>query len=156
MRYFLLVIMIAGMTGCPTNREAPGDVPPNNDNSTAAKPAQLAPPKHTKDSFELIQDRIAKNEAVLIDVREKFEWEDGHLQSAIFLPLSGLEEGESDESFAVKIVAKIPKDKIVYCHCVSGGRVMPASAILQKLGYDARPLKPGYKDLLKAGFQKAK
>ena len=32
---------------------------------------------------------------------------------------------------------------------------MPASAILQKLGYDARPLKAGYRDLLKAGFTKA-
>ena len=53
-------------------------------------------------------------------------------------------------------IKKIPKDKIVYCHCVSGGRVMPASAILQKIGYDVRPLKPGYKDPLKAGFEKAK
>jgi len=145
MRYFLAVIA-ATMIGCGT------EVAPS---GTPNGPAKLTPPKHTKDSFKLIQDRMANNEAILIDVREKSEWEDGHLKSAVFLPLSELEEGESDKSFAAKLVETLPKDKIVYCHCVSGGRVMPASAILQKLGYDARPLKAGYRDLLKAGFTKA-
>ena len=123
---------------------------------SATKPTSLLPPKHTKDSFEVIQNRIAKNEAILIDVRESFEWKDGHLQSTVFLPLSELEEGRSNESFASQLAEKLPKDKIVYCHCVSGGRVMPASAILHKMGYDARPLKAGYNDLLRAGFEKAK
>ena len=129
---------------------------PKNATDNTANPIKISPPKHTTDSFEQIQNRIAKNEAVLVDVREEFEWEDGHLQSAIFLPLSDLEEWESDKSYALNLAKKIPKGKIIYCHCVSGGRVMPASAILQKIGYDVRPLKSGYKDLLKAGFEKAK
>ena len=129
---------------------------PKESASSATKPTSLLPPKHTKDSFEVIQNRIAKNEAILIDVRESFEWKDGHLQSTVFLPLSELEEGRSNESFASQLAEKLPKDKIVYCHCVSGGRVMPASAILHKMGYDARPLKAGYNDLLRAGFEKAK
>ena len=124
--------------------------------SANSKQGQHSPLKHTKDSLALIKERISKNEAVLVDVREKYEWEDGHLQSAIFLPLSGLKEGGTSESFASKLAVKLPKDKIVYCHCLSGGRVLPASAILQKLGYDARPLKSGYESLLKAGFKKAK
>ena len=49
----------------------------------------------------------------------------------------------------------LPKDKPIYCHCAAGVRVLPAADILQKHGYDARPLKPGYKDLLRAGFPKA-
>ena len=129
---------------------------PKNATDNTANQIKTSPPKHTTDSFEQIQNRIAKNEAVLVDVREKFEWEDGHIQSAIFLPLSDLEEWESDKSYVLNLAKKISKDKIIYCHCVSGGRVMPASAILQKIGYDVRPLKPGYKDLLKAGFEKAK
>ena len=32
---------------------------------------------------------------------------------------------------------------------------MPASAILYTLGYDVRPLKAGYDDLLEAGFKDA-
>ena len=51
-------------------------------------------------------------------------------------------------------MAKVaPKDKIVYCHCGSGVRCLKAADELKKLGYDVRPLKPGYKDLLKAGFE---
>ena len=156
MRHFLL--MIAGvMVGCGDmddnlNETAKFDVKP----SVNSKPGQNSPPKHTNDSLPLIKERISKNEAVLVDVREKYEWEDGHLQSAIFLPLSGLKEGGTSESFASKLAVKLPKDKIVYCHCLSGGRVLPASAILQKLGYDVRPLKSGYELLLKAGFEKAK
>ena len=154
MKHFLLMMV---MVGCgdmddKLNETANFEVKP----SANSKQSQHSPPKHTKDSLALIKERISKNEAVLVDVREKNEWEDGHLQSTIFLPLSGLKEGGIGESIANKLTVKLPKDKIVYCHCASGGRVLPASAILQKLGYDARPLKPGYEALLKAGFEKAK
>jgi rhodanese-related sulfurtransferase len=49
-----------------------------------------------------------------------------------------------------------PKDKIIYCHCRSGRRCLTAADILKKQGYDVRPLKAGYEDLLKAGFPQAK
>ena len=49
----------------------------------------------------------------------------------------------------------LPKDQIIYLHCASGKRCVTAAAVLQKLGYDARPLKEGFKDLVKAGFPKA-
>ena len=161
MKQTLLIIAMVVLVGCPMERkpqpvhEEP-EPQPSAQSPAANKPDKTSPPKHTTDSLELIQTRIAKGEAILIDVRVKFEWEDGHLQSAVFLvPLSELEEGQSDESFAESMAKTLPKDKIIYCHCAAGGRVMPASAILQKLGYDIRPLKAGYQDLLKAGFKKA-
>jgi rhodanese-related sulfurtransferase len=46
----------------------------------------------------------------------------------------------------------LPKEKVIYCHCRSGGRCLTAAEILKKLGYDVRPLKPGYRDLVEAGF----
>jgi rhodanese-related sulfurtransferase len=155
MKHFLLIIAVA-VIGCGDvddnlHETAKYDVKP----SATSKTGQSFPPKHTIDSLALIKERITNNEAVLVDVREKNEWEAGHLQSAIFLPLSGLKKGGASESFASKLAVKLPKDKIVYCHCLSGGRVLPASAILQKLGYDARPLKSGYESLLKAGLKKA-
>jgi phage shock protein E len=67
------------------------------------------------------------------------------------LPLSVLKAGVKAEDVA-KI---IPKDKIVYCHCGSGVRCLKAADELKKLGYDVRPLKPGYADLVKAGFTPA-
>jgi rhodanese-related sulfurtransferase len=107
--------------------------------------------EHTKDTVEAIKKAMADDKAVLLDVREKSEWDDGHLKNAKLLPLSVLKAVAKAEDVA-KIV---PKDKIVYCHCASGIRSLKAADALQKLGYDVRPLKSGYEDLLKAGFAPA-
>lgn len=106
---------------------------------------------HTKDTTDAVKKALADDTAVLLDVREKSEWDDGHLKNAKLLPLSTLKGGAKAED-----VAKIaPKDKVVYLHCGSGVRCLKAADELKKLGYDARPLKPGYADLLKAGFAPA-
>jgi rhodanese-related sulfurtransferase len=152
MKHFLLIFAIL-LAGCGAKEEFNGPAPDSNETG-ATKPKPSPPPKHTKDSLELIQKRLASKEAILIDVREQDEWDDGHLQSALFMPLSKLEDGEDKEGFAAEIAKQFPKDKIIYCHCAAGGRVMPASAILHKMGYDTRPLKAGYDALLKAGFKK--
>jgi rhodanese-related sulfurtransferase len=106
---------------------------------------------HTKDTTDVVKKALADDKAVLLDVREKSEWDDGHLKDAKLLPLSTLKGGAKAEDVA-KIV---PKDKVVYCHCGSGVRCLKAADELKKLGYDVRPLKPGYADLLKAGFAPA-
>ncbi len=106
---------------------------------------------HTKDTPEEVKKALKDGKAVLLDVREKDEWDDGHLKDATLLPLSALKAGAKAED-----VAKVaPTGKIVYCHCGSGVRCLKAADELKKLGYDVRPLKPGYKDLLKAGFEPA-
>jgi phage shock protein E len=106
---------------------------------------------HTKDTTDMVRKAITDDKTVLLDVREKAEWDDGHLKDAKLLPLSVLQAGATGED-----VAKIaPKDKVVYCHYHSGVRSLKATDELKKLGYDVRPLKPGYKDLLKAGFAPA-
>ena len=94
---------------------------------------------------------VADDKAVLLDVREKAEWDTGHLKDARLLPLSELEGGIKPDDLA----RKLPRGKVVYCHCAAGGRSLDAADLLKKLGYDVRPLKPGYKDLLKAGFEAA-
>jgi len=106
---------------------------------------------HTKDTTDAVKKAVADDKAVLLDVREKSEWDDGHLKDAKLLPLSVLKAGAKAEDVA-KV---IPKDKIVYCHCGSGVRCLKAADKLKKLGYDVRPLKPGHADLLKAGFAPA-
>ena len=106
---------------------------------------------HTKDTTDVVKKALADDKAVLLDVREKSEWDDGHLKDAKLLPLSTLKGGAKAEDVA-KIV---PKDKVVYLHCGSGVRCLKAADELKKLGYDVRPLKPGYADLLKAGFAPA-
>ena len=43
---------------------------------------------HTKDSFEKIKENLESKKAVMVDVREKSEWNAGHLKGAILLPYS--------------------------------------------------------------------
>lgn len=105
--------------------------------------------RHTTDSLETVKAALAKGGAVLLDVREESEWEAGHLESARWVPLSGLKE----EAGRGKLLEGVPKDKPVYVHCRSGARALSAGAILKQLGYDVRPLKAGYEELKKAGLK---
>ena len=105
--------------------------------------------EHTKDSLAVVKQKLANKEAVLVDVREQAEWDAGHLDAAILLPLSGLQKGTDSSQ-------KLMKGKIVYTHCKAGIRSVAAAEILSKQGYDVRPLKAGYQDLLDAGFAPAK
>lgn len=104
----------------------------------------------TKDTPQAVKKAVADGKAVLLDVREQREWDAGHLKAAKLLPLSGLDEIKPE-----KLARKVPKGKIVYCHCAAGGRALMAAEVFEKFGYDVRPLEPGYKDLLKAGFEPA-
>ena len=107
--------------------------------------------EHTKDSLDTVKQAVREQKAVIIDVREPDEWQQGHLAGAGLLPLSTLERGVSPQELA-KI---LPKDKIIYCYCLAGGRCAEAAAMLKPLGYDVRAIKPGYPQLVKAGFPAA-
>jgi phage shock protein E len=107
--------------------------------------------EHTKDSLDTVKKRVEEKKAVLVDVREQSEWDRGHIKGAVLLPLSRLRSGTDPK----QVATTLPKGKVVYCHCASGRRCLVAADALKKLGYDARPLKEGYGDLVKAGFPKA-
>ena len=107
---------------------------------------------HTTDSLSKVRKQLKAGKATLLDVREQNEWDEGHLKSARLLPLSILREGKLSE----KQKKLLPKDAPIYCHCRSGGRVLAVAKILKAKGIDIRPLKSGYADLVKAGFEKAK
>jgi phage shock protein E len=104
--------------------------------------------EHTKDSLEAVQQAVADQKAVLVDVREPDEWNEGHLAGARSLPLSMLEQGMKPDALA----KRLPKNKIIYIHCMAGGRCLAAADVLAPLGYDVRPLGPGYQALVSAGF----
>ncbi|HYV34793.1 MAG TPA: rhodanese-like domain-containing protein [Gemmataceae bacterium] len=117
----------------------------------AGMTALAQPPQHTKDSLDTIKKSVTEKKAVLIDVREQKEWDAGHLRDAKLLPLSMINGKDKKADFA----KDLPKDQVIYLHCASGKRCVTAAEELQKLGYDARPLKQGYSELIKAGFAQA-
>lgn len=104
--------------------------------------------EHTTDTLETVRKNVADQKAVLVDVRESIEWNSGHIAGAISLPIVEIER----RKIAPEVLAKLPKDRILYTYCVVGMRSKKAAGILEKEGYRVRALKPGYDDLLKAGF----
>lgn len=105
----------------------------------------------TKDSLQVVKQNITAGKAVLIDVRELEEWNEGHLAAAALLPLSRIERGVTAE----QLTKLAPGEKIIYLHCAFGSRCLDAAAHLKKTGRDIRPLKQGYDELLQAGFRPA-
>jgi rhodanese-related sulfurtransferase len=118
---------------------------------TAAAAGPVAAATHTKDPLPAVQQAVGTGQAVIIDVREPDEWAAGHIAGARLVPLSALERGVDP----ARLAQVLPKDKIIYCHCLAGGRCLAAADILSKFGYDVRPLAPGYPQLIQAGFPAA-
>ncbi|MFL5342987.1 MAG: rhodanese-like domain-containing protein [Gemmataceae bacterium] len=110
------------------------------------------PIEHTKDDLATVKARVTEGKALLVDVREPQEWKAGHLKDAKSLPLSQIKAGLD----AAELAKELPKDKPVYVHCAAGRRCLAAAKTLKELGYDVRPLKPGFSALLEAGFPEAK
>ena len=105
--------------------------------------------EHTSDPLDQVKTAVDAGKAVMLDVREQGEWDLGHLKVARLVPLSVLSKD------GAVIPADLPKDKPIYLHCRSGARSMKAAEILKPLGYDVRPLKAGYGELVKNGFTPA-
>jgi rhodanese-related sulfurtransferase len=114
--------------------------------TATAGPALAASP--TRDSLPAVQQAVAEQKAVIIDVREPDEWAESHLSGARLVPLSRLKAGVAPADLA----RVLPQDKIIYCHCLAGGRCLLAADILKPLGYDVRPLGQSYDELVAAGF----
>ena len=64
--------------------------------------------------------------AVLLDVRTKEEYNDGHIEGSINIPLQNI--------YSVQ-TAITDLDKPVFVHCLSGGRSAQATSILTSMGY---------------------
>lgn len=107
---------------------------------------------HAKETLAQVKMAVDSQQAVLVDVREKRELGSGYIENAISLPLSEL-NGNVDVE---RLKAKLPSDKVLYTYCVVGKRALTVANILEKHGYEVRGLKPGYKELVEAGFPKAK
>ena len=108
--------------------------------------------EHTTDTLATVKEKVAAKKAVLVDVRDKQEWNQGHVEGAILLPFSELRLPDRTE----EMLKQLPKDRVLYTHCVVGMRSLKAAEILKKRGFDVRALKPGYDELIKAGFEPAK
>ena len=81
------------------------------------------------------------NNTVLIDVRTKEEFKSGHLEKAINIPYTEIEE-------QIKSITK-DNHKNIVVYCRSGRRSGIAQKTLMQMGYKNVVNGGGYKDLLK-------
>jgi cytochrome c peroxidase len=139
-------------------------VQPAEEKSQAAPAAEKAPAQPaadarlaidwTSDSLDVVKENLAKGQGVLVDVRSIDEWKKGTLEGALFVPIDSLRKYSLNEEKLTMTLPPKEDKKILYTYCVVGMRAKAAGNILQEQGYEVRPLKPGYEDLLKAGFKK--
>ena len=76
---------------------------------------------------------VAAGEAVLVDVRTKPEWRQGHAPEAMHISLASLE----------RQLGRIPAHKTVLAICRSGNRSAQAVSMLRQAGYEARNVRGG-------------
>ena len=98
--------------------------------------------------LKTMAEELDAGTAQLFDVREPNEWDVGHLQTALLVPLSELKAGN-----------KPPHDvnKKTYLHCRSGKRVQSARPLLESMGFvDVIDLREGYDALVDAGFERGR
>lgn len=102
---------------------------------------------HTDDTLDTVKKNLAKKKAILVDVRERGEWNHAHLAQASLVPLTELSARPAEAT------TDLPKNKSIYVHCASGHRCLIAARYLNDLGFDSRPLRSGFRSLVQAGFK---
>jgi hydroxyacylglutathione hydrolase len=83
---------------------------------------------------------------VVIDVRNKTEWDEGHVPGSMNISLSTL----------VKRIGELPRDKQLWVHCQTSGRSPVAVSLLRSMGFDkVANIREGYEGYAKLSPKKA-
>mmetsp|Transcript_21902 Transcript_21902/g.56349 ORF Transcript_21902/g.56349 Transcript_21902/m.56349 type:complete len:147 (-) Transcript_21902:111-551(-) len=137
-------LLTAGAGFVPPGRAMPRVLAPTALRSTALHIRMGADDEY---SLATVAAEVQSGSAQLLDVRERGEWDEGHLPDALLVPLSMLQEGI--------IPPGVDLSKRIYCHCKKGGRAAKAEGLLKELGADdVTGLREGYEVLVKEGFDR--
>lgn len=79
-----------------------------------------------KDINSLVEECYKTNNSILLDVRTEEEYNSGHIEKSINIPLQRIED-------SLKIIND--KSTPIYVYCRSGARSTSATALLTSLGY---------------------
>jgi hydroxyacylglutathione hydrolase len=97
-----------------------------------------------KTDVAALAPRLARGEVTVLDVRNRSEFEAGHLPGALHIPVGHLSAR----------LAEIPRDKPIIVQCQSGSRSAIATSVLQKLGIaNAADLTGGFVAWNRAGHE---
>ena len=79
-------------------------------------------------SYKELSEMIKKKKCILVDVRSSQEYEEGHLNGAINIPIYHIKKN-------IKQIIE-STDSLIILYCSSGYRSNQAKAILESFGYD--------------------
>jgi rhodanese-related sulfurtransferase len=108
------------MVGCSqdqSNNESMGDAPEIIQVATV----------NTIDAETAIEMMASGEDFILVDVRTQAEFDEGHIEGALLLPVDQIE--------TLSVEQLLNKDAVILVYCRSGSRSAQASKILVELGY---------------------
>jgi rhodanese-related sulfurtransferase len=85
---------------------------------------------------------LIRSDAILLDVREDDEWQAGHAELALHIPMSVLAQQ----------VDRLPGDRTIVCVCHVGARSGAVALALNRAGWHALNLEGGMEAWLAAGL----
>ncbi len=89
-----------------------------------------------------LKDVLAQGGALVVDVREPWEFAEGHVPGARLVPMSQVPT----------LVGTLPTDQPVYLVCAVGGRSGQVAAWLGQQGYDTVNVAGGTQEWVTAGY----
>lgn len=102
-------------------------------------------PSYAQLSVETVQEQIAQQQALLLDVRTAGEYAQGHLEQAKLLPYDEISSGIS--------ALTEDKNQLIYVYCRSGRRSGIAKQTLESLGFTNVHNIGGYEQLRVASLK---
>jgi rhodanese-related sulfurtransferase len=88
-----------------------------------------------QEAYELLE---SDPEYIYLDVRSVPEFEAGHPEKAINIPILHFTQGlgmSPNQDFPVVVEANLPKDAKIVIGCKTGGRSAQACAVMSRMGY---------------------
>lgn len=86
-------------------------------------------------------EAVLAGDALLIDVREPDEYEDGHIGGALLMPLATVPDR----------LPELPVDSTIHLVCAMGGRSARAVEFLRAQGFDAVNVRGGTQGWIESG-----
>lgn len=116
-RWLLLLMMLSGLIACTSRPESPSSTP----GATVMALLKLG----ANVSVEEVRAVYRGSGVTIVDVREKEEYNAGHIPGALLIPLSELAQRVKD----------VPRDTEVILVCRSGNRSQQAYDYLKQQGF---------------------
>jgi len=128
----MLLLLTIGIMGCNNNQDddlAMTETVANTEETAVKETAEssMIAVVNTINADQAMEMMASGNPYTLVDVRTAAEFDEGHIEGALLLPIDELETLAAEQL--------TDKEAVILVYCRSGNRSAQASALLVELGY---------------------